>query len=306
MGGNNSDLTGQRVVVQRVPHFFEVQVRSGGVLTVSPWDGQRGGVLAMRVSGELLVEYGGRISVDGLGYRGGQGYTSSDEVDGRQGESICGDPQAVSTSSNDGGGGGGRFGGGADDPCGQGGGGGGYGGPGAWADYSSTCQDHGNGNPADNGGEVYGVTDLSRVYFGSGGGGGATDDHSDDSGTGGRGGGILLLAAQKISMAGTLEARGGWGSAGEDTSDSGNGGGGSGGTVKLWVGVVEGSGLLLAHGGVGLPSQGNWNNSGGDGGLGRVKLEYAKAGGYLYGRSDAEIYVDNLCFPPPGDTELFY
>ncbi len=212
--GDNEDLTGQSVILQRVPNFSNVIVRSGGLLTVASWNGAKGGVLAMRVSGELLIEYGGEISVNARGYRGGAGYTFTGEADGRQGESICGDPQAAVVSPNYGGGGGGYFGVEADDPCGQGGGGGGYGSPGGWVDYSQTCRDSGNVTPAENGGDTYGSPGLQRLFFGSGGGGGATDDHSDESGSGGRGGGVLFLTAKHLSLAGVISAGGSGGSAG--------------------------------------------------------------------------------------------
>jgi hypothetical protein len=302
----NGNLSGQHVVAQRVPHFSTVTVTDGGVLTAAPWDGARGGVLVMRVADTLSVLFGGCISADALGFRGGQGWVGDDERHGRQGESVCGNPQTVAVTPNDGGGGGGYFMAAADDPCGQGGGGAGYGQVGTWTDFTGTCRDHGNTDPAENGGQSYGTASLERLYLGSGGGSGGTDDHSPDSGTGGRGGGIVLFFANHLQVAGLISARGGGGGRGEDTTDSGNGGGGSGGTILFSAGIIEGSGWVLANGGAGLPSlDDDWNNGGGDGGVGRIRLNYQEAGGYLYGRTGAATYLDGLCWPHSGPSELY-
>lgn len=305
VGGANSDLTGQAVVVQRVPHFSSVTVFGGGVLTVDGWDGEKGGLLAMRVAGGLTVEHTAAISVDGLGYRGGAGWTETHDSDGRQGESLCGNPQGVSVQPNDGGGGGGRCMVDASDPCGQGGGGGGYGTPGEWAGYSATCESHGNDDPSENGGAVYGSASLERILLGSGGGAGATDDHSETSGSGGRGGGIILIYSGQLSLAGLMTARGGDGTGGSDPNDSGNGGGGSGGTVLIKAGIIEGAGLILATGGHGLGSVGEWNNGGGMGGAGRVRMSYQAAGGFLHSTQPAQAYLDALCEPPSGPSDLY-
>ncbi len=305
-GGDNSDLSGQAVMIQRIPHFNDVLVRPGGVIMVDSWNGLRGGVLAMRVNGELRVEYGGLITVAGAGFRGGEGYTSTYNSDGRQGESMCGNPQAALTLPNNGGGGGGYFDFDASDPCGQGGGGGGYGWTGGWADYSSTCRDHGNTNPVENGGQVYGDPALGKAFHGSGGGGGATDDHSQTSGTGGRGGGIMLINAKRLRIAGIISASGMDGTVGSDPNDSGNGGGGSGGTIRLRAGIIEGAGLIFAQGGIGPGSTTAWNNPGGRGGDGRLVIDYQKAGGYLFGRPGAKHYIENLSYPPPGMSGLYY
>lgn len=62
-----------RAQVLKVPHYTDVTVESGGVLTVSGWNGNTGGVLFFRASGEVLVKSGGRIVVSGRGFPGGSG-----------------------------------------------------------------------------------------------------------------------------------------------------------------------------------------------------------------------------------------
>lgn len=304
--GGNTDLTGQVIVLQRVPNLTSLTVDPGGTLTAPGWNGLRGGVLALRVAGPVTVAAGSTISVSNLGHYGGQGHNGTGTQHGRQGGSICGNPQAVSVSPNDGGGGGGLYVNTSDD-CGQGGGGAGYVIPGTWEDFTQTCIGHGASGPAENGGGVYGVNSVPGWYLGSGGGGGATDDHSSTSGSGGRGGGILVLFAQSLEVNGTLLALGGNGQVPVDYSDSGNGGGGSGGTVVLRVGDLSGTGTVAVPGGRGPASQdNNWNSPGGDGSPGRLRIDYQTAYGVISGDPLADWYLEHLCQPAPGYTSVLY
>ena len=87
---DNSDLTDQIVVVQRVPHYTDVDIYAGTTLTTSSWDGQSGAVLAFRATGTVWVEDGGSINVSALGYAGGD-TGPNDNEDGYQGESFGGE-----------------------------------------------------------------------------------------------------------------------------------------------------------------------------------------------------------------------
>ncbi|RKH52514.1 hemagglutinin, partial [Corallococcus llansteffanensis] len=58
-----------RSQVLRVPEYSDVIVEAGGRLSVTPWDGRSGGILAMLVSGKLVND--GTIDADGAGFRGG-------------------------------------------------------------------------------------------------------------------------------------------------------------------------------------------------------------------------------------------
>ncbi|RKG95851.1 hemagglutinin, partial [Corallococcus sp. CA053C] len=58
-----------RAQVVRVPEYSDVIIEAGGRLSVFPWDGRSGGILAMLVSGKLIND--GTIDADGAGFRGG-------------------------------------------------------------------------------------------------------------------------------------------------------------------------------------------------------------------------------------------
>jgi hypothetical protein len=301
--GANDDLTGQRVVLQRVPQLQSLHVLPGGVLSAPGWDGAVGGVLALRVRTQLWVEAGGRIDMTGAGFGGGPGHPDANRLHGVPGESYCGALTAPDPIPNLGGGGGGKY-TDAQDDCGQGGGGGGYQAPGGWLPYTQTCQDHGNTAPAQNGGGTYGGSQVTQVFLGSGGGGGATDDHSRTSGTGGAGGGIVMLFASHLRVEGTIAAGGAAGRVPSDRSDSGNGGGGSGGTVFLTAGNLEGSGSIAAAGGSGGTSGDQWNSPGGAGSSGRIRIDFRTAGAELYGSPAAAEILAAMCLGETVFTSL--
>jgi len=60
------------VVVQMVPHYGQVVVQSGGTITAHAWDGATGGIVALQAD-DLVVEAGGGISANGLGFRPNEG-----------------------------------------------------------------------------------------------------------------------------------------------------------------------------------------------------------------------------------------
>lgn len=59
--------------VVKVPHYRNVRVQNGGVLTVNPWNGSSGGVMFLRAQNDFDVQNGGKVDVSGLGFRGGTG-----------------------------------------------------------------------------------------------------------------------------------------------------------------------------------------------------------------------------------------
>ena len=150
-----ANLAGERVVLQRVPHFTDLNVPAGASLTASPWDGQRGGVLALRVAGRAAIA--GSVQADALGYRAG---AASDARSAQAGESFGGAAGAVANrfaGANLGGGSGGYL---CGDPAHLNqidtwyGSGGSYGSLGL-----STCAGLGL---------TYGTPSLTRLLFGSG------------------------------------------------------------------------------------------------------------------------------------------
>jgi len=80
---NDQDVATQHVVLQRVPQFSSLSIALGGSLYADAWDGSRGGLLFLRVSGLATVQ--GEIKLDGAGYRGGGARTS-----GEDGSSLSG------------------------------------------------------------------------------------------------------------------------------------------------------------------------------------------------------------------------
>jgi uncharacterized repeat protein (TIGR01451 family) len=92
--------------VIRVPQYASAQLSSG--LTVVPWNGSVGGVLALDVASQLTL--GGTVSLDGDGFRGGGGRIlggqagllgsdvvtlSTQNANGSKGEGIAGTPHYV-------------------------------------------------------------------------------------------------------------------------------------------------------------------------------------------------------------------
>lgn len=237
-----------RVVVMRIAVYEDVIVEEHGVLHAPSWDGQIGGVLAMKVRGRLTV--GGRIDMQGRGYAGGSRTRNlCDPVSwGRDGEGIVGPGEVDDPLSNHGGGGGGTVAG-----ClGTSGGGGGHATPGSdgacgTADPELGCF------PPGMGGGAYASYDLDgRVFFGGGGGGAGQRDAL--AGNGARGGGIVLVWAKEVVVDGGLIRSGGGrgadaGSSGDPT-DSG-GGGGAGGSVLVFTPVTVATDFIDVSGGEG-------------------------------------------------------
>jgi len=237
----------QRVMLQRVPAYTAMTVDPTGTLTASAWNGMKGGVLAFRSFGPVNV--GGTISMDGAGFRGGPRPTDT-FGNGYQGESYGGFGAREQTA-NLGGGGAGRG-----EVCathGSSGGGGGH----------RLAGSNGTTGCTGNGGGLYGVADLTRIYLGSGGGSGGNDNVLFDNpqgGLGGAGGGIIMILADQINITGAVRARG-LGGQGDNAAGcfgsqttwcwdySGPGGGGAGGSIKL---TTASTGLTVdVSGGVG-------------------------------------------------------
>ncbi len=219
-----------------------VVVESGGILTASPncnpsadsfnlGRAKRG--LDLKLAGNLTVQAGGLVTMDGKGHPGGgngPGHNGS-RAHGTShfGYGAIGAGLHYAPTEN----------------CyhtWRAGGGGGYGTPGA----SGASQ-------GGAGGSSFGASDFdTKMYCGSGGGGAACWDQ------GGKGGGAIYIEANNMTVAGTVSAQG--------TKPSVQGGGGSGGTVILNAsGDITLTGSVTTRGGV----NGTSSNIGG---LGRVKF----------------------------------
>lgn len=273
VGGNSKSQ------VLRVPHYRNVTVQGGGILTAHTWDGNTGGVIAFRANGTVTVETSGSINVAGKGFTGG---ATSGSADAEQGDSATGSG-TNSTSANGTGGGGGALGDGA---AAGGGGGGGLG-------TAGTA-----GQPGARGGGVGGTTggsaDLTTLIFGGAGGGGGYR-RSTGGGAGGASGGTIFIAAQTFTLDGSSSVISA-GSAGSDRSSgddsAGGGGGGAGGSILLKLGTgTLGTALITAVGGSGGAGRPGSNNDGGVAGVGRIRIEYCES---LYGTTNPSASTQKL------------
>jgi len=259
---------GNKAQVLKVPHYGNVTIQGGGVLTAPAWDGGTGGLLVFRANGALTVNSGGTVTMAGRGYRGAP--TNGTGRGGSQGEGQDG-PGSQSTAPNGSGGGGGCS-NGFGNPA--GGGGGGHGTPG-------TSGNPGNNNNCDvpgAGGGAVGTTDLKQAVFpgGGGGSGGAKDPANGNhpGGFGGSGGGIVIIFASSAAVDGTFTANGQNGGLGNGFNTSANGGGGAGGAILLVVGAGSVSTSLDAVNGLGGSYPNDGTENGGPGGLGRILVHF--------------------------------
>jgi uncharacterized repeat protein (TIGR02543 family) len=261
---SNSDLSNQKIVLQRVPQYNNVTILNGGILTSNAWDGTTGGIIAFMTKESLIINTGGKIDVSEKGLRGGQGSSSGYCKYGYNGEGINQPNRILEGNFNTGGGQGGK----SDDSwCVTGlsphspmsGGGGSYGTKGT------------NGSNNGFSGNIYGDDSLNKIYLGSGGGGSSSYRHSSGSGSGGaggNGGGIILIFTDTINNNGTISSSGANGA--NHITHGGGGGGGSGGSVKIFsknktlIGSIN---ILGGSGGTGYVG-----HIGGSGGQGMSKI----------------------------------
>lgn len=282
--------SGSQVV--RVPQLTSLEITPDGSVVADPWDGSRGGVVAVHVTGALTVN--GTLHANGAGFRGGavdltstpsaddnQTWRSTDPDDGAEkGESVAGDAADYDAA-------GGRYGRAA---AANGGGGGtahnGGGGGGANASNGQPWTGQGVMDPA-GGGAIAWTLDPAWAANGnslsnsSGGGrGGYTYSDSDEDALtvppgdpawegnqrrerGGWGGRPLDASPAERLFAG------GGGGAGDSNNDSGGAGGAGGGIVLVLAGSVDGIGAISADGANGentLPAHNDAPGGGGAGG----------------------------------------
>jgi hypothetical protein len=190
----------QRVALVRVPRFGVLDVTETGSISAAPWDGQQGGVVALR-AGELKLA--GRIDASSLGYRSGR--WSEDNISCFQslateaGESISG-LGAATTAKNEGASGGLAAGNAAFNSN---------------TPVLATPGHASSGEPGANGGartiglpgSAYGAADGTRLTMGSGPGGGlrcTEEDHVPRLvSMPGQAGGIVLLLVDEVDVAET-------------------------------------------------------------------------------------------------------
>ena len=284
-----SDSAGQLIVIQRVPHYTDVTIGSGGSITASAWDAlatiangsgaYKTGIVALRANGAVTIS-SGSINVSQLGYRGGN---NGGCFRNQQGESIAGGLTATGNATFGAGGGGFHV----DYLSSSGGGGGGY-------STNGTSGGAGGSGSAGTGGASYGSVDLSKLYLGSGGGG--AGGGCGGGGMGGKGGGIIVVSLNTLTLSSNgLIANGSNGSNGNSGfSEAGGGGGGAGGSILLnGVSFNIGTNLIAAlggSGGLGEPGKSPPSGNGGGGGDGRVSLFYLSS---ITGTTSPSAYINS-------------
>ncbi|PXF64512.1 DUF11 domain-containing protein [Kangiella spongicola] len=329
----NATLTrGQRrFQVIKVPQYNNVNI--SGTVTAAPWDGRKGGVVAIDVA-NTLNGAGGTIDVSGLGFRGGAHRRTGFAADATsrffyvdteannnsgtnlrhssKGEGIAGTPQYVFDGtlvidtnglSNADGYPGGDYGRGA--PGNAGGGG---------NEWSNAGNDSGGGGGANvsnggNGGAGWNLdpatqnvgglggasfpASLSSIVMGGGGGAGLANNSGQPHG--GAGGGIIIIRANIVVGSLTLNAAGADGV--QSTQNDGGGGAGAGGSVALTATSGLGSVTVDISGGQGgdaWPVDSSANGMHGPGGGG--------GGGYLIYSPGAGTPSVNLSAGAGGTT----
>src|SRR5690554_4776705 len=290
-------------VVIRVPRYDNLTVPSGTSITSPAWNGTTGGVVAVEVDGDLVLN--GRIHADARGFRGGVAVNNSEAAGGagsisnlndrgyvgsntslqgsEKGESIFGSQYYYNLEKNS------RYGYGS---IANGGGGGGYhnagGGGGSnvgnGAYYGYGVVDRGAGNAYDPAWNLESPNLINQPSAGGGRGGysGVSNNlnpltvgpHNNSWGpdyrriSGGVGGHPLAYDVNRIFM-------GGGGGGGHGNNSFGGDGGNGGGVVFVTIyGETTGGGIISANGQNGESTEGSQpgylsnSQTGGDGGGG--------------------------------------
>lgn len=241
----------------RVPVFQNAEIVD--TLTAVPWNGDIGGICALKVEGQLFME--GIIDVSGMGFRGGdatitvdndcnwinpqndfvyaentwRGAEKGEGIAGLNGPDLANGKGAIATGG----------GGGNDHNAGGGGGAnvtnGGNGGKNFEPSFFGCSGLH-----PGVGGKV--VPDYTnRLFLGSG--GGAGHENNGNGTDGGAGGGIVILIANEFYPLGaSIYAEG---ETPPDGGGDGAGGGGAGGTILLEVQTIQTTVHLEVSGGDG-------------------------------------------------------
>jgi len=255
-----------------VPHYTNLAITSG-ILSPPAWNGQCGGLLAIRASGSISIAAAGAIDASGLGFRGSLRFTSgSDYVQGYVGEGERSGYTLIRSNlayGSVGGAGIGR--------------GGGYGG--AHGSIGTAPNRGGCDSLAANAPSLVGQSTVSTSIF-FGGSGSSSGSHSGagrDGASGGTSGGIIFLAAGSgVTNAGKIGVNGGNGENGYYATAAaqpiGGGGGGASGLIWIRSGTTNTlTSALQLNGGNGgaqfLTGSCTPGGAGGSGGLGRSIVE---------------------------------
>jgi len=288
----NYDIPNGKVQFVKIPSFAAYTANSRH--TCIPWNGSKGGVFGIRVSGRLTLN--ANIEVSGMGFKGGQGNLTAsntpvcDRLDFYFGPNIDSGAQkgegiSILSPSKSYGRGPLANGGGGGNSSNAGGGGGsnaGLGGGGGMEIQSCNPIVHVTGGI---GGDRLTYSLANNTIF-MGGGGGAGHGNDKVQIDGGNGGGLIIVQAGSINgnqysfMANGANAPECTGATANCTND-GTGGGGGGGTVLISAATVLGQPTIDANGGKGANlylSTPMINTAHGPGGGGGGGLAYLSSG----------------------------
>jgi hypothetical protein len=238
--GTGNSFTNQKVVLQRIPEYTNLTVASGGTVTAGAFNGlatpssagvgENTGIVAMLVSGNLVVQAGGVIHADEKGFPGGSSsgpaWAAGGPVTTGGGGGGGGGGGHAGTSANGGAGGGGNSPGGTGatgcyNSSGTGLGAAGGGGAGTGGNGGLACAD-GNGAPSPAAGTGSGG---HGQYLAGGGGGGAVALHG--------GANSSTATLSRLTLGGGASQGGGGGGGGAAHNSGGAGGGNAGGAGGL-------------------------------------------------------------------------
>lgn len=303
-GLRNAYSVAGKTQIVRVPQYGDLAIEAGGVLSAQPWDGNTGGVVAIRAQ-HLRVGTGGILHADGAGFRGGAARvpagnkpvgidsamfaTPSVDEGSEKGEGIAGLLSTLGRGAAGNGGGGGNA-------YGAGGGGG------ANAGSAATWTGHGVMRLVGAGDALAWALDpvgSAALSSSSGGGrGGYSLSQSNQNATllgpgdslwggnsrrerGGRGGYPLSDDPSAQLFLGGGGGAGDRISAAPVASAEGSGGRG-GGLVYVLADLIDGDGLIAARGEAGMATEsGAIGGAGGGGGGGTIVLNSLSLGGSL-------------------------
>jgi len=68
-----------KVQIVRVPRYKSLTINNGGIITCDQWDSAIGGIIAIEVENNTVINAGGAINADSAGFRGGQ-FHSEDSI----------------------------------------------------------------------------------------------------------------------------------------------------------------------------------------------------------------------------------
>ena len=259
-----------------------------------PWDGQKGGVVALGVSGTLTIN--APISADHAGFRGGTSYLAPNnnctwlvpEVGyfygaGNWRGGVKGEGIALGSAAQElGRGAPANAGGGGNDHNSGGGGGGNAGAGGAGGDNDEPSAFGCDGYYPGLGGKSLTIY-SNRLFLGGGGGSGHANNSPNSDG--GNGGGILVVEANQVT--GSTPILSASGENGKNTSGDGAGGGGAGGSIWLQANSIPSNLQLRCTGGRGGNASGSGANRcfgpGGGGGGGWILTNQASPTTQLQG-----------------------